>query len=760
MNLVLICFVLGATLFHQLQTLPSAWWFAAFAPLVVFWRYPRIRPLLALFAGAGWSLLFATAHLQNRLPAELEGEDLVVEAVITSLPSVHDRLVRFQVDVDKLHDSQGNPLAVSRLQLSWYNPFRTIHVGDRWRLKVRLKRPRGAQNPTGTNIERWLFTQGIGARGYVRKWHHNKRLNQQPEWAWIDRLRQRIAARIEGEVDTQNSASLLNALAVGDKRGFGVDDWRVFSLTGTNHLVAISGLHIGIVAGWILFLGQWLWRRSERLTLSLPALKAGSVAALVGAFCYAALAGFSLPTQRALLMLATTLGSVLLGRRITPGRSLVQALFLVVLLDPMATLSAGFWLSFGAVAVILWSLGGRISPWNGWRQMLRVQWFVTLGLLPLLFLFFGQASLISLLVNLIMVPWFTLVLVPLVLMGLPLLAISPLAGWWFGLLGWMTGLTYQLLVWFSQLPYASITLPDVAVWIWVAALFGFLLWLLPAGIPGRGLALCLVAPLFLAQPPRPAHGELWFTLLDVGQGLACVIETENHLMVYDTGPAYVSGFSAAESVLIPYLRARGHKQIDLLIVSNNDMDHAGGYTALKRAIPIADTLSGEAEQIQQARSCEAGESWDWDGVTFTLLHPGGDERFAHSNDRSCVVQVSIEGRRILLPGDIGAAGERSLLARYAGELKSEIVVAPHHGSASSSSEQFVSTVDPDWVLISSGYGNSYGFPKDVVIRRWLNQGAVILNSAESGAIEFRLGKKQAAPTPRLYRRYNNRYWND
>ncbi|MEW8586724.1 MAG: ComEC family competence protein, partial [Candidatus Thiodiazotropha sp.] len=284
MNLILISFVVGATLFHQLHSFPSSWWFAVLAPLALFWRYPLGRTLLALVAGAGWSLLFATDQLQDRLPAELEGEDLVLEAVIASLPSVRGQLVRFQADVDQLHDNQGNAVALSRLQLSWYRPGETIRVGDRWRLKVRLKRPRGAQNPAGADFERWLYSQGIAAKGYVRKWHGNRIMDQQPGSAWMDRLRQRIAQLIEREVEQQSAASLLSALAIGDKRGFGSKEWRVFSLTGTNHLVAISGLHIGIVAGWMLLLSQWLWRRSERLTLSVPALKAGSVAALAGAF--------------------------------------------------------------------------------------------------------------------------------------------------------------------------------------------------------------------------------------------------------------------------------------------------------------------------------------------------------------------------------------------------------------------------------------------------------------------------------------------
>jgi competence protein ComEC len=763
-NLILISFVVGAALFHQLQVVPDIWWLAAFVPLLFLWRYHRLRPLIGFLAGAGWTLLFAANQLQHKLPKELEGQDLLLEAVIASLPKQQGRLTRFQADVKQLHDSQGNPLALSRLQLSWYglseNRPENLRVGDTWRLKVSLKRPRGAQNPAGADYERWMFSQGVQAKGYVRKWHGNQRLESWAYDAWMDRLRQMIALQLKQYVQQPSAEALLRALAIGDKRGIGPEEWRVFSVTGTNHLVAISGLHIGIVAGWFLFVSQWLWRRSERLTLRMPALKAGSVVALAGAFIYAALAGFSLPTQRALLMLLVTLGSVIVGQRIQPGRSLVLAIFLVVLLDPMATLSAGFWLSFGAVAVIILSVGGRITSWTGWRQMIRVQWFVTLGLVPILLLFFGQASVVSLLVNLIMVPWFTLILVPMVLFGLPLLTVPILAGWWFGLLGWFTDYTYQLLVWFSTLPYAVITVPDVAVWCWIVAIIGFLLLMFPAGIPGRGLALWLIVPLFLTNPVRPDHGELWFTLLDVGQGLACVMETKHHLMLYDTGPAYSTGFSAADSVLIPFLRSRGYASVDRLVLSHGDNDHAGGYSALNQAVRIDDTLAGEPEGIQQMRVCQAGERWHWDGVSFTVLYPGQSDSFTHANDRSCVVQVAVGDWHLLLPGDIEERGEGTLLANYTEDLASDIVVVPHHGSGTSSTQAFVNAVDPDWALISSGYRNNFGFPKDEVVQRWRQQGAVILNTAEAGAIQFRIARGTQKLVPRLYRKPNKSYWSE
>jgi competence protein ComEC len=334
------------------------------------------------------------------------------------------------------------------------------------------------------------------------------------------------------------------------------------------------------------------------------------------------------------------------------------------------------------------------------------------------------------------------------------------AGWWFGLLGWLAAHTYQLLVWFSTLPFAMFNLPDLVVWCWLAASIGFVLLLLPGGIPGRGLSLWFIAPVLLAEPDRPAHGELWFTLLDVGQGLACVMETKQHLMVYDTGPVYPSGFNMAESVLVPYLRSRGQMRIDRLVLSNGDSDHAGGYSALQRAMEIEEVLSGEPELVERAGSCQAGQQWQWDGVSFTILHPSRHHKFSHANDRSCVLQVAVGDWRLLLPGDIEERGEGALLVNYAKNLASDIVVAPHHGSATSSTQPFVNAVDAQWVLVSSGYGNSYGFPKDEVVQRWRQQGAVILNTAETGAIQFRIAREEQELAPRLYRQQYKRYWSE
>lgn len=760
MNWILICFVIGATLFHQLDALPGLKWLSLLLFVPFLWRFTQLRPWLGLFIGLAWSLLHASFSLQQQLPVSLERSDMVLQGVVDSLPVKRGLISHFRMRVISLHDADDVAYKISHVQLSWYGAHQPLKVGDSWRLKVRLIRPRGTQNPAGFDHERWLFLQQIDAKGYVRKWQGNEQIDAVLIPSWIGRLRQSIAGAIDHYTEAPQAAALLKALAVGDKRGIDQQAWQVFSSTGTNHLMAISGLHVGLVAGWLLITGSWLWRRSSRLCLIWPALKAGALIALLGAIGYAALAGFTLPTQRALLMLVTTLGAVILGYRVQFGRSLLLALFLVVLIDPLATLSIGFWLSFIAVAVILWHMGGRVVPMRGWRQGVRIQLAVTLGLLPVLFLFFGQVSMISPLVNLIMVPWFSMVLVPMMLIGLPALLIPELAQIWFNWLGTLSGMTFDTLQWFSTLSFAVSELPAQETLFWFSALVGCLLLIMPSGIPGRGMGIWLCLPVLLSTPERPEEGELWFTLLDVGQGLACVIETSNHLIIYDTGPKRGTAQDAAESVIIPFLRSRGHDQIDLLLVSNGDRDHAGGLETLVKAIPTERILAGEPELIEQAQPCRAGEAWSLDGVSFQILHPTAEASYKRRNDRSCVLKIVSGDWGILLPGDIEKAAEEQLIDQSPEHLKSKLIVAPHHGSNSSSSPEFVTAVDPEWVLFSTGYKNSYGFPRPEVIERWRLQGADNLNTALSGAIEFRIAAGEKNPLPRLYRVLNGRYWHN
>lgn len=759
MNRILVCFVAGAALFHLLPALPSLHWLLLLPPMLWWWRIRRLRPLLALISGGAWSLLYAGWQLSHQLPPQYEGMDLVAEGVVVSLPQQSGNRVRFRLQTDRVTDATGHAVDLKRIRLNWYRAPSAVEPGQRWRLQVRLKRPRGMRNPAGFDFEQWLFTQGIQATGYVRPWRGNRRLAAGDRPLDLGRLRQSIAGRIDTVMDRGVAAGLIKALAIGDRRGLDADHWQVFTRTGTNHLVAISGLHVGLVAGWLFFIGQWCWRRSERLTLRLPAIRAGAVCAMSGGLAYAALAGFSLPTQRALVMLLVALFGTLVGRPMPHARSLSLALFLVVLYDPLAPLSAGFWLSFGAVSLILLVMDGRLRPPRGWPQLLRIQAAVTLGLMPLLLLFFGQASLLSPLVNLLMVPWFSLVLVPLSLLGLPLLLLPEAAHAWYTPVSFLAQHTFTLLEWLSVQPPGMLRFAQLPDWLWLCALLGILLLMLPGGVPGRPLGLLMVVPVLFAEPARPAAGEFWFTLLDVGQGLACVVETAGHLLVYDTGPAYASGFNAAQTSLLPYLAARGEDRIDRLILSNNDRDHAGGVQAVLNAMPVESLLGGEALSVAGARLCRGGERWVWEGVEFSVLHPLTGDDPVKSNDRSCVLMITNGRWRLLLTGDIESEGESLLLQRYGKTLQAQIVVAPHHGSSTSSGEAFVRAVSPDWALFSTGHGNRYGFPRPEVVERWRAIGAKTLDSARDGAIQMRLGVSGAAPEPLRYRWLRRHYWN-
>ncbi len=759
MNQILIAFVVGVVGFYWLPGLSATSGLFVVLGLLINWRYTRLPWCYGLLGGYLWSLLHAGLQLSASLPQELEGRDLVLVGVISSMPVQQSKLTRFEMTVSSLSPKTAGPAVPERVRLSWYNSGVALVPGELWRLKVRLKRPRGFQNPGGFDYARWLFSHGIQATGYVRDWSGNQRTAMKHQGGWLDRQRQHIATEISRRVQAPDAAALIRALGIGDRSGLSDSAWKMFARTGTNHLVAISGLHIGMVAGLVFLLGQGFWRRSERLTLKLPARRAAAWLALGAALGYAALAGFSLPTQRALIMLGLGLGAVLLGRTLSLSRSFSLALFGVVLIDPAAPLSSGFWLSFGAVAVILLAVSGRLRSPRGWRQWGRVQWVVALGLAPLLFMLFNQASLIAPLVNFALVPWFSLVLVPLVLLSLTTLALPLPHDLLLNFSATLAELTLGLLSRASQLPYALVYRPDLPIWSWLTGLVGVLFLLMPRGMPGRTLGLLLIAPMMLNGPDRPRQGGVLFTLLDVGQGLSCVVETATHVLVYDTGPAYASGFNTAEAVLIPYLRSRGITKVDQLIISNADRDHAGGVEVLNHELDIIRILAGEALDLPHVERCQAGTSWQWDGVSFRILHPKLQDRFANSNNVSCVLQVKGVSGTLLIPGDVEREAEQLLVDRYQGSLRADILVAPHHGSNTSSSPTFVGQVNPAFVLFPTGYRNHFGFPKSAVVERWRNTGARLHNTAETGAIQFWLRPDQAELLPALHRENNPASWN-
>lgn len=755
-----IALLSGVSAFQQLAELPAPYWAWLCLPLpLLAWRFRMLLPLAIAAAGFLWAWLYAAAVLSAQLPAEAEGRDLTAEGVIAGLPESDPHRVHFEFIVTSLLQDGRALSAPGRIALSWYYPAVRLHPGERWRLKLRLKRPHGLRNPGGFDYEAWLFRHRIRATGYVRDDRTNRRL--QPGGLGIDRLRQALAQGIATALGDDPYTGIIQALAIGVRAGIDREQWSVLTATGTNHLVAISGLHVGLVAGLGFFLGRWLWSRWPRLTLRWPAPKAGAAAGLGAALLYAALAGFSIPTQRTVIMVLVVMLAMMAGRASRGGQVLAAALLAVLVWDPLAVLEPGFWLSFAAVAVIFFGMGRRRAPHGMWWKWGRAQLLVGLGLAPLLLILFQRLSIVAPVANLVAVPWVTLVVVPLTLAGTLLILPWPWAGAWVlkGAALAMAGL-WPLLSFLGHTPVAQWLQAAPPAWSYAPALLGTIWLLAPSGMPARWLGMVLLAPMVLVNPAHPAAGEARFTLLDVGQGLSAVVQTARHTLVFDTGPATEGGFDAGSAVVVPFLRHVGLGRVDTLIVSHGDMDHRGGAPAVLAQAAVARVLTSVPHKIDwregRPETCEAGQHWTWDGVDFELLYPLHDQPY-RGNDASCVLRVRAGGHSVLLPGDIERRSEALLVEGDAQQLPADIVVAPHHGSATSSTAAFLAAIHPAYVLFAVGYRNRYGFPRAEVVRRYAEAGVQRLDSAREGAITFRLG---AAPLePHSYRREARRYWN-
>ncbi len=723
------------------------------------WLRPAIGlPALFFATGAIWVSLRASIILEESLPRELEGEDLALAGYIADIPARTDFGFRFVFDVESATRDGREVHIPPRVLLSARETLFTPRAGEYWRVTVRLKRPHGFRNPGGFDYEAWLFRQRLRAVGYVRPSPPPERLEHavQARYA-VHWLRQKLGEHIRTALPEHPFTGMVTALANGETRGISREQWETLRATGTVHLVAISGMHITLVAGLVFFLTRFLWSLPGYTVLLVPAPAAAGAAALAAAALYAALAGFAVPTQRALLMLAVAMIGIFLRRRFPPSQLLAAALLAVMLHDPLAVMASGFWLSFTAVAVILFAVQGEPRGRRLW-QWITLQGAIALGMLPLMLALFQQVSLVAPLANLLAIPVFDFLVVPLTLLGVVVLPAAPqvstslfaLAG---GVLAWL----WPMLEFLGGLAYGQWTQATPPPWAILAAVPGVLWLLAPRGFPARWAGAIWMLPMLLVRPQVPAPGELWLTLLDVGQGLAAVLRTANHTLVYDTGARFSASFDAGGAVVVPYLRAVGVRRIDALIVSHGDNDHRGGVDSLLRAYPVAHLLSSVREVTAGAsvRPCREGESWEWDGVHFTLLNPPRGY-FSRHNNASCVLKVDSRYGSALLPGDIEARAEQRLVERYGWRLQAEVLVAPHHGSRNSSTEAFIAAVRPRHVLIPAGYRNRYRHPHPAVIARYRRAGSRLHGSAASGALELRFGS--AGIEVSAFRDVAHRYW--
>ncbi|MDP1935997.1 MAG: DNA internalization-related competence protein ComEC/Rec2 [Hylemonella sp.] len=779
MRFYLIAFCLGVWLLQQQAALPPARWLWLLPLLSTALWLPRSSQttpevlrrlavaLLSVALGFAWAAWRADLRLADRLPDHWQGVDISLVGVVSDLPQSDARGERFVLDVERV--TTPNAPNLQRIQLARYWPRNavnhtpTVHAGERWQVTVRLKTPYGTHNPYGFDLEAWMLERGIAASGYLREQPSPQRLAERAATpaAWVAATRATIRQQMLATLGDAPYAGVIAALVIGDQRGIPYEQWRAFTRTGVNHLLSISGLHVTMIAalaGWLLAFG---WRRWPRAAEHMPARQAGLLAAVLAAAAYTVLAGFQVPAQRTLFMLAV-LALTFWGRREPrPFSALVWALFVVLLIDPWAVLAAGFWLSFGAMAVILWVTFGRVALPDKLRGWVTVQAALTLALAPALLLLFQQVSLISPLANAIAIPVVSWLVTPLALLGVIAPPLWHVAAWLMDGLG-------QSLVWASALPWAIVVRPAPDGWATLLAIAGTVWLLLPRGFPLRALGGLLWLPLAFPPSASIAPDNFEADVIDVGQGTAILIRTARHTLLYDTGPAFADS-DAGERIVVPYLRAIGVGELSGVIVSHDDNDHSGGLLSVLRDLPTGWLLHGlpaASPLLKTAptpRHCQRGQHWQWDGVRFDILNPPATayaESNRRDNDYSCVLKVSHGKQSLLITGD----GERRVelelldqaLLKPSSDVLATALIAGHHGSRTSSLTLFVEQVQPQISVFTMGYRNRFGHPHPQVVARFREQGTRILRSDTSGLIKLTFS--EAGVTTTEYRPSRRHYW--
>lgn len=733
------------------------------AGLLLLHRFKRGRSqylglLLAVATGLVYASLYTEYRLDRMLPYELEGQNLRLQLKIISQPQRRDGerpAYRFDARVVSLHDcgSKSCPSHLGKLRLNYYGE-QSLENGDQLSAVVRLKRPRGYLSKGAFDYGRWLFASGYSASGYIRQ------LEQAPIAAEASALpwRESALASLKYSLADYENRDVMLALTFGDTSGLSVARWQQLAATGTSHLLAISGMHIGLVAFWGYLLGRLLGGLcpSSAVAICLP-----PIMAMVVGLVYGAMAGFALPTQRALIMLASLCTAQLGLRKIVTWYGLSLALLGVAILDPLAAHKPGFYLSFGAVFLLFWRFQGFRSNrrkhklMSFFADLFHAQWLLGLGLLPLLLAWQFPLAPLSMPANLIAIPIVAFLTLPLLLVSYVL----SLLGFGAAALGWQLA-DWALHYLFLALDVlqglagpSTVAASGTAI---LAALVGVVV-LMRRGLPGKGLALMLIMALLLSSDKPPSVGHYTVRVLDVGQGLAVLVSTAKHHLLFDTGPDFDGGFNTVDAVVLPALRQLGVNHLDALVLSHNDRDHIGAVAPLLKRVTVAQVYRGEKIEGTQplGESCHQQQSWQWDGVDFRFISTPTSAT-KEGNGASCVLQLGTSDGRSLIPGDISSLEESELRRVWQQSLQSTLLVAPHHGSKTSSSEAFVAVVAPAIIVFSSGYKHAYGHPADIVMERYRRVGSTCWHTGSQGSIAVEISPKGIVSSQPWRRAYY--YW--
>lgn len=758
-----LAFLAGSCILQFFAILPSNAYGIVTLTLAIGILYTLQDPyrliLMGVLLGFTWSIWYANTIATDSFPQQWEAKKIWVRGTIINLPRVSPQKTSFLLRTQIIQAGACQQHASVVIRLAWQYPPTTLQVGQEWWLPISVKKIHSNFNPGGFDYESWAFQNSIKLSGYVIL-KDQARLLSTARCAYLfARLRQQIEERVQYNSPQSKTSPWLLALIVGERNNLAPVEWEVLRRTGTNHLMAIAGLHIGLMAGFVYAFINRCWRQFPRWLLCIPAHIAAACGSLIIALSYSALAGFSIPTQRAATMILIFLLAIISRRLIPSWYSWSFALLLVLILNPLNVLSSSFWLSFMTIALILYGIQGRLGS-HRWEHWLKPQWVISLGLLPLSIWIFRDYSLVSFIANVIAIPWVGLIILPLCAISLVLIFLCPLLAKFTLLLADKSlSILWLILTWFSHWSWASWQQPNLPIGYLLAAMVGILLLLLPRGFPGKFLGVFWLLPLLTYKPPVPQWGEIQFSLLDVGQGLSAVVQTKNHVLVFDTGAKWNVNQDMGQAVILPFLQSQGIHKLDKLVISHADLDHRGGAQSILERLPVGQIITSVPLLFAQHKVdyCLAGMHWQWDGVNFLFLNPS-IEQLNRGNNSSCVLRIATGKNSILLPGDIELEAEKNLLNTMKNDLPSTIIVAPHHGSKTSALKEFIGEVQPTYVLYSIGYLNRYHFPHQEVLKTYNDFGVIAYDTVSAGTIQFTINQ-QDLPLPRLYRRTHQKYWN-
>ncbi len=695
----------------------------------------KLKCIFCLFL-LSFIVQFFYFYVAHQIPEHYFFKKILVKVSIEKVVKRSVQTTRLIAKTQQICDNTACKKIYKRIELSLYRCYKKPQVGEQWQFYIKIKPWHGYANPGGFNSELWAFIHGIAAKGYVYTNKSMRRIATINPYSLVgikNIIRDRIISFTSKGSDAQ---AIILALVLGDKSEMTYQLRQLLQITGTSHLLAISGLHIGLISGGAYLLLYWLWRLSTYLCRWIPAKKAAGIFALIIAFLYALISGMGSPAIRALLMIAILTYALCKHQRINTTIVFYNAFLFSIIIQPFSLLNISFWLSYLAIFLILYVISYRyqlskiISYW-------KIQWAITVGLMPILFFYFHQSASIGMITNLFAIPMVSFIILPLSFIA-SIFHIDLISHYIFNLDSQLINFLIWLLGFCKVHLFGMIYVATDNLMIVISAIIGCLLLLSPLQLRLNGFAIIFFLPLIFYQPRHIDENDFSVSIIDVGQGLSILVRTKFHNLVYDLGSIYPSGGSATQSAVLPLLLTQKISKIDKLIVSHQDSDHVGDINLFKHYYPNTEILTSAIKKLNylpNIKACRAGEIWVWDGVVFKILAPESSP-YIGDNHESCVLQISNQQHQILLTGDLASKDEKQLLKAYAKKLQAEVLVLSHHGSKYSSSKSFLSAINPKYAIVSAGFANRFHFPNQSVLQRCQSLGINVLRTDKCGMIDF------------------------